>query len=94
MLADFATNTWPTLVAKSLLIVGYTDDIGPKHYNDKLARKRAESVAAVLYELGISDIRIEAEGKCCYIADNATATGRAQNRRVDLIVQTSIIKEK
>lgn len=84
LLAEFAKNTWPALRRKSLLVVGYTDDIGPKRYNDLLARKRAESVARALRELGIQPVQIEAKGKCCYVADNETPQGRALNRRAEI----------
>jgi outer membrane protein OmpA-like peptidoglycan-associated protein len=84
LLAEFASEVWPTLQRKSLLVVGYTDDIGPDRYNQLLARKRADSVAKALRDLGIDSVRIEAKGKCCYVADNETPQGRAQNRRAEI----------
>jgi outer membrane protein OmpA-like peptidoglycan-associated protein len=84
LLAGFANEVLPTLQRKSLLVVGYTDDIGPDHYNQLLARKRADSVAKALRDLGIDAVRIEAKGKCCYVADNETPQGRAQNRRAEI----------
>ncbi|MDY0038558.1 MAG: OmpA family protein, partial [Zoogloea oleivorans] len=84
LLAGFANEVLPTLQRKSLLVVGYTDDIGPDHYNQLLARKRADSVAKALRDLGIDAARIEAKGKCCYVADNETPQGRAQNRRAEI----------
>ena len=69
-----------------VLVTGYTDDIGPKAYNDWLARERAVAVARVLAEAGIDPGRIEVrgEGKCCYVATNETREGRARNRRAEL----------
>ena len=84
LLAGFASEAWPRLQRKSLLVIGYTDDIGPDHYNQILARKRADSVVKALRDLGIDAVRIEAKGKCCYVADNETPQGRAQNRRAEI----------
>lgn len=84
LLAGFASEVLPTPQRKSLLVVGYTDDIGPDRYNQLLARKRADSVAKALRDLGIDSVRIEAKGKCCYVADNDTPQGRAQNRRTEI----------
>jgi outer membrane protein OmpA-like peptidoglycan-associated protein len=84
LLAGFASEVLPTLQRKALLVIGYTDDIGPDRYNQLLARKRADSVARALRDLGIDAVRIEAKGKCCYVADNATPQGRAQNRRAEI----------
>lgn len=73
-------------IAGRVLVVGYTDDIGPKAYNDWLARERAVAVARVLAEAGIDPSRIEVRGvgKCCYVAGNETREGRARNRRAEL----------
>lgn len=69
-----------------VVVTGYTDDIGPKPYNDWLARERAVAVARVLAEAGIDPGRIEVRGvgKCCYVATNETREGRARNRRAEL----------
>ncbi|BCO29987.1 hypothetical protein TspCOW1_00900 [Thiohalobacter sp. COW1] len=84
LLAQFASEVWPTLQRKALLVIGYTDDIGSHHYNQLLARKRADSVVRTLRDLGIDSVRIEAKGKCCYVADNETPQGRALNRRAEI----------
>lgn len=84
LLAQFASEVWPTLQRKALLVIGYTDDVGPDRYNQILARKRADSVVRALRDLGIDSVRIEAKGKCCYVADNETPQGRAQNRRAEI----------
>lgn len=73
-----------TAGGKPLVVAGFTDDIGPRQYNDALARRRAENVAVALRALGITSLHIEANGKCCYAATNDTAAGRALNRRVDI----------
>ncbi|RMH01683.1 MAG: OmpA family protein [Aquificota bacterium] len=69
-------------------IEGYTDDIGSKAYNDKLALKRAMAVRDYLIKAGIPKERIEVVGfgKERYIASNETPMGRFTNRRVEFIV--------
>lgn len=90
LLAQFSSEVWPRLQRKSLLVIGYTDDIGPDRYNQLLARKRADSVAKALRDLGIDSVRIEAKGKCCYVADNETPQGRAQNRRAEIHIFSNL----
>lgn len=64
---------------------GYTDNIGSVGYNLHLSQHRAESVRAYLMSKGIDGGRLSAHGygKSDPIATNATADGRAQNRRVE-----------
>jgi outer membrane protein OmpA-like peptidoglycan-associated protein len=67
---------------------GYTDNVGSAQRNRQLSQERANSVMAELVSKGISADRLTAEGfgEQNFIADNATATGRAQNRRVTVSV--------
>jgi len=69
-------------------IEGYTDNIGTKAYNDKLALKRAKTVKDYLVKAGIPEDRIEVAGfgKDKYIASNDSSIGRFTNRRADFIV--------
>ena len=69
-------------------IEGFTDIIGPKEYNDKLALRRAESVKKYLVEHGIPEEKIEIVGfgKERFIATNENPIGRLTNRRVEFIV--------
>ena len=69
----------------SLTIYGYTDSSGPAAFNQQLSEKRAESVKqAIVSRHNIDPARITAVGKgeADPVADNSTAAGRAQNRRV------------
>jgi outer membrane protein OmpA-like peptidoglycan-associated protein len=72
----------------NLRIEGYTDDIGPKAYNQKLALKRAMAVKNFLVREGINPERIQVVGfgKERYIAENTTPIGRLTNRRAEFIV--------
>jgi outer membrane protein OmpA-like peptidoglycan-associated protein len=70
----------------TLEIQGHTDSQGSAEFNQRLSQRRAQAVADYLTGKGISRSRIEAKGygEDLPIADNSTAEGRAQNRRVEL----------
>ena len=76
-----------------LQVEGYTDNIGTEEYNDKLSGERADSVRDYLASQGVPDTNISAAGygESNPIADNSTNSGRAQNRRVQLVVSGSSI---
>lgn len=71
-----------------ITIVGFTDNTGSQSLNDKLSLERAQSVENYLAARGISTSRMKAIGKGWNnpIASNATAAGRAQNRRVEIYI--------
>jgi outer membrane protein OmpA-like peptidoglycan-associated protein len=72
----------------TVVVNGYTDSIGTDAYNERLSLRRAESVRAYLERRGVAAGRMTVKGfgKSDPVASNATAEGRAQNRRVELIV--------
>lgn len=66
-------------------VEGHTDSTGPESYNQKLSQRRAQAVVELLVnQYGIAPQRLEAKGygESQPVADNATAQGRAENRRV------------
>ncbi|HYT04595.1 MAG TPA: thrombospondin type 3 repeat-containing protein [Gemmatimonadales bacterium] len=67
-------------------IAGYTDSTGRKFLNFRLSQARAAAVRAYLARKGVLPARMVAKGYGAtgFIAPNATADGRAQNRRVEL----------
>lgn len=69
----------------STKIIGHTDSIGSEAYNQKLSQRRASSVRDMLIVKGVDASRVSAVGKGELepVADNATAEGRAQNRRIE-----------
>ena len=72
-----------------VLLEGYTDSTGPEEYNLGLSLRRAESVANYLMDnFSIADDRIVVNyyGPANPVASNATAEGRAMNRRVEIAV--------
>ena len=72
----------------SVRIEGHTDDRGGDNLNQALSQQRAESVRNALIEEGIDGARLTAVGlgKDKPVADNASADGRARNRRVEIVV--------
>jgi outer membrane protein OmpA-like peptidoglycan-associated protein len=74
-------------------VEGYTDNIGSDEYNQKLSDQRAGAVRDYLVSQGVSDGSISARGlgKSQPIADNSTNSGRAQNRRVEMVVSGDAI---
>jgi outer membrane protein OmpA-like peptidoglycan-associated protein len=71
-----------------MTVTGHTDSVGDAEQNRLLSEKRANAVVAELVHKGISKDRIAAEGSGQQypVADNSTAEGRAQNRRVSVDV--------
>ena len=67
-------------------IVGFTDSTGSRQYNMDLSQRRAQSVATYLTAQGVDGTRLSTRGAGPDqpIASNATADGRAQNRRVEV----------
>ena len=74
-------------------VEGYTDNIGSDEYNQKLSEQRADGVRDYLVSQSVSDSNVTANGfgKTQPIADNSTNQGRAQNRRVELVVSGGAI---
>ena len=72
-----------------ITIEGHTDSQGEASYNQDLSQRRAQSVRDYLVSRGISADRVTAQGFGLTrpIADNASAEGRANNRRVEIVVQ-------
>ncbi|HMD19914.1 MAG TPA: OmpA family protein [Alloacidobacterium sp.] len=77
----------------SLQVEGYTDNIGSDDYNQKLSEERAGVVRDYLVTQGVAQNNISAAGygKNSPVADNTTNDGRAQNRRVEMVVSGNSI---
>lgn len=73
----------------ALTIEGHTDSLGPDGYNEELSLRRAEQVRGFLLSRGVPPERITVRGLGEYrpVASNATAEGRANNRRVEIVLQ-------
>ena len=70
----------------TVMVMGFTDSTGAASYNQTLSQNRANAVAAYLQGQGVKSSRFEimAMGASNPIADNSTAAGRQQNRRVEI----------
>ncbi|MEW8364727.1 MAG: OmpA family protein [Candidatus Thiodiazotropha taylori] len=71
---------------KALTVVGHTDSLGSAKYNQALSEKRAQAVADALAAEGIDQgmMTVKGMGESSPVADNESADGQAQNRRVEL----------
>lgn len=69
-------------------VEGHTDSTGSAAFNQSLSEKRANTVASYMIQRGVAANRMQAIGYGFSrpIADNSTADGRAQNRRVELLI--------
>lgn len=76
---------------RTVSIEGHTDSIGGEDYNQGLSQRRAEAVKSYLVSQGIAGARMDAAGmgEGAPIAGNDSATGRQQNRRVEVIIANS-----
>jgi OOP family OmpA-OmpF porin len=71
---------------RGMTITGHTDDRGAAAYNQHLSEQRAQAVRNHFIERGIDGnmVRAFGKGESEPVADNGTAAGRAQNRRVEI----------
>jgi outer membrane protein OmpA-like peptidoglycan-associated protein len=76
---------------RTLLIEGYTDSVGSDDMNQSLSQRRADAVRSYLLGQGIASPRLNAQGRgeSAPVASNDTATGRQQNRRVEILIVDS-----
>jgi outer membrane protein OmpA-like peptidoglycan-associated protein len=75
--------------SKKIVVEGHTDSVGSDSKNLDLSQKRADSVRTYLVSQGVKSDRIRAVGKgeSVPVADNKSPEGRANNRRVEIIVK-------
>jgi len=76
-----------------LQVEGHTDSVGSEEFNQILSERRADSVREFLIVQGVKSDTISAKGygKTLPVADNSSAAGRQQNRRVELVVSGDVI---
>ncbi len=77
----------------NLEVEGHTDSVGGDDYNMRLSENRANTVREFLVTQGINAGNVTAKGfgKTMPVADNANASGRQMNRRVELVISGTII---
>lgn len=78
-------NQYPN---STIQVIGHTDSTGSAAYNQDLSERRARSVAGILTAGGVSNNRVTTAGRGASnpVASNETAAGRAQNRRVEILI--------
>jgi outer membrane protein OmpA-like peptidoglycan-associated protein len=76
-----------------IAVEGHTDSVGGDDYNVKLSENRASAVRDFLVAQGVPAASVTSQGfgKTMPVADNSTAAGRQQNRRVELVVSGEIL---
>jgi outer membrane protein OmpA-like peptidoglycan-associated protein len=78
---------------RTAAIEGYTDSVGSEDYNQGLSERRAASVKSYLVVQGVDPGRVTTagKGKSHPVADNDSADGRRENRRVEVVLNTTAI---
>lgn len=78
-------NEYPNRTAA---IEGYTDSMGSEEMNQSLSQRRADAVKGYLVGQGVSSVRLSSSGRGenSPVADNESAAGRQQNRRVEVVI--------
>ena len=73
---------------RTVVVEGYTDNVGSDDYNQGLSQRRADGVKDYLVRQGVGAMRLSSLGKgeSVPVADNASSEGRQQNRRVEVII--------
>ena len=86
---DQVANALLAVRARNLIVEGHTDSQGSESYNQGLSQRRADAVRDYLVQRGYPADRIQArgKGKGSPIADNASPEGRANNRRVEIVIE-------
>lgn len=77
---------------RTLIIEGHTDSVGSEDSNFSLSQRRAEAVQTYLLQQGIAPNRLSALGKgeSYPVASNDSTSGRALNRRVEIIISNPV----
>ncbi|MEK7885855.1 OmpA family protein [Burkholderia contaminans] len=86
---DTLLNAHANYTYAQVTVTGYTDSVGSDAYNLALSKRRAESVATYLKTHGLKadTWSVSGRGKTDPVASNATAEGRASNRRVEIALR-------
>jgi outer membrane protein OmpA-like peptidoglycan-associated protein len=85
---DSLAKTLKRYKETNVMVQGYTDSVGSASYNQQLSERRASSVVEELIGQNVAGNRLQVEGygEEKPVADNASAAGRAENRRVEIAI--------
>ena len=89
---DQAVSVFVEYPKTAIVVQGHTDSTGSESYNQELSERRAGAVRNYLISRGVDADRMAAVGfgEGQPVASNDTATGRQQNRRVDLLLKAKV----
>ncbi len=73
---------------RTVLVEGYTDNVGSEDFNQGLSQRRADGVKSYLVGQGVGTVRLSSLGKgeSNPVADNSSSEGRQLNRRVEVVI--------
>jgi len=88
-LAEIAGILKNLLTESTVIVEGYTDNVGKADANKKLSEQRAKAVVEYLVGRGVDKKRLKSVGYGAtkFVADNSTDEGKAKNRRVELVIK-------
>jgi outer membrane protein OmpA-like peptidoglycan-associated protein len=88
-LSEVATALMQGDATSKIVVEGHTDSVGSVEKNQELSLRRATAVRDALVSQGVAPARlvVEGYGSARPIADNDSAAGRANNRRVEIVIQ-------
>jgi outer membrane protein OmpA-like peptidoglycan-associated protein len=93
---DQVTNALLAIRARNLIVEGHTDSQGSESYNQGLSQSRADAVHNYLVQRGYPADHIQSfgRGEGSPIADNSSPEGRANNRRVEIVIERELQTSK
>jgi outer membrane protein OmpA-like peptidoglycan-associated protein len=89
---DQVANALLAIRARNLIVEGHTDSQGSDQYNQGLSQRRADAVRDYLVQSGYPADHIQSRGRGegSPIANNASTEGRANNRRVEIVIEREV----
>jgi len=89
---DQAAKALMSVRERNIIVEGHTDSRGTESYNQSLSQRRADTVRNYLVKQGYPGDRIQARGmgEGTPIASNTSAEGRANNRRVEIVIERNV----
>ncbi|MDD2853424.1 MAG: OmpA family protein [Desulfuromonadaceae bacterium] len=93
---DQVAKALQAINARNLIVEGHTDSMGTENYNQGLSQRRADAVRDYLVQSGYPADHIQArgQGEGSPIGNNASAEGRANNRRVEIVIEREQVSKR
>ncbi len=89
---DSVTKALLSVSERNIIVEGHTDSRGSESYNQDLSQRRADTVREYIVERGYPADRVQSHGmgKGSPIANNTSSEGRANNRRVEIVIEREV----